>query len=174
MKEDEYEYLFKNTVSDEAEMNNGIEKIENMKRKLIYNNNRTINMNDLFDYDDYKMCEEEKQLIIEILELLDDKYVIEFKYWWRILAALKLYSNTSEMFEIFIQFLERCVEKFNYGSCEWSWKNTNVNGITIQKLYDYLLDTIEICKLDKDNTRIDKITKILNKFHLLTKKEVKN
>ena len=119
------------------------------------------------------MFQEEKQLISEILRLLDDKYASDFKYWWRILAALKLYSNTKEMFEIFIEFSERCSEKFNYESCQWSWKNTNVNGITIQKLYNYLLETIEIYKSDGcNNEKIEEITKKLSKFHILTKKDV--
>ena len=175
VKEDAYEYSFKNTISDEVEINNSNNKIENMKRKVIYNNNRKININDELEYDNYEMCQEEKQLISEILRLLDDKYACEFKYWWRILAALKLYSNTKEMFEIFKEFSERCSEKFNYESCQWSWKNTNVNGITIRKLYNYLLETIEIYKSDGcNNEKIEEITKKLSKFHILTKKDVSN
>ena len=68
-------------------------------------------------YDGYEMNEKQKEIIIKMLDLLDIEYCEEYGKWFRICSALKLYSNTEDMFNIFNDFSKRSEEKYNYDSC---------------------------------------------------------
>ena len=173
MKEDAYEYIYKNTIiNDEDNKLTGKKKQENEKRKAIYMSAKIMEFKGDVSYDNYVMNEKQKEIIKKILDLLNIEYCEEYEKWFRICSALKLYSNTKDMFKIFNDFSKRSEEKYNYDSCVTTWNKCRADRVTIKTIFLYLEKSEDVYLKKEEMEKIGEIKEIKKHLKLLTKEAI--
>jgi hypothetical protein len=170
VKEEAYEYSYKNTIiNDEDNKLTEKKKQENEKRKAIYASAKMMEFKGDVTYDNYEMNEKQKEIIKKILDLLDIEYCEEYGKWFRICSALKLYSNTEDMFNIFNEFSKRSEKNYDYDSCEVTWKKCRADKVTIKTIILYLEKSEDKYFKEGEIEKMGNIQELKKDLNLLTK-----
>ena len=132
---------------------------------LIYNQ-KNINIK----YDGYEANNTQINLMRQILFLLDDEYVDDYDYWLRICFALKSYSNTEGMFNLFLDFSQRST-KFDPYACKIKWNSCSASMVTFATIVKYFNETIQKYETEEKKEMMRKLNKIKSILFLLNKEK---